>query len=101
MNEPHEPLQFKAVYDDPIRVVVRPARNTGWFEVYTRKSRLCISQFPIRDTARGLLVRGHLPEAPIIIQNEFPWPVTITTLGEAAQSVEIRGFNIVVFGSRS
>jgi hypothetical protein len=85
MSGPH---QSSAVYDGPIRVIVRPAQNPGWFEVHTKRSRLCITQFPLRDVARGLLARGHLPEAPIIFQFEFSRPAVATTLAEAAQSQE-------------
>jgi hypothetical protein len=83
MSDPH---QSSTAYDGPIRVLVRLARTPGWFEIHTRKSRLCISQYPMRDTARGLLARGHLPDAPIVFRFEFSRPPVTTTLAEAAQS---------------
>jgi hypothetical protein len=36
-----------------IDIVVLPAPNDGWFEVFYTGKRLCISEFPLRDAGRG------------------------------------------------
>ena len=69
-----------------INVVVRPAPNDGWFEVFYTGKRLCISEFPLRDVGRGFLARGYLPETVITFRHDFPWPAITTTLGKAAQN---------------
>ena len=71
-----------------INVVVRPAPNDGWFEVHTRKSRLCITQYPLHDVGRGFLARGYPLETVITFRHDFPWPAITTTLGQAAQNRE-------------
>jgi hypothetical protein len=84
-----------------INVVVRPAPNTGWFEVHTRKSRLCITQYPLRDVGRGFLARGYKPGTVITFRHDLPWPAITTTFGQAAQNTEtFEDHNIVrpVFG---
>ena len=84
-----------------IDVVVLPALNEGWFEVHTRKSRLCITQYPLRDVGRGFLARGYKPGTVITFRHYFPWPAVTTTLGQAAQNREMfQNHNVVrpVFG---
>jgi hypothetical protein len=79
-----------------INVVVRPAPNDGWFEVHTGKSRLCITQYPLRDVGRGFLARGYPLETVITFRPDFPWPPITTTLGKAAQNREtFQNHNVV------
>jgi len=79
-----------------IDVIVRPAPNEGWFEVHTRKSRLCITQYPLRDVGRGFLARGYPLETVITFRHDFPWPAITTTIGKAAQNREsFQNHNVV------
>ena len=67
----------------------------------TPGTRLCISEFPLRDVGRGFLARGYKPDTIITFQHGFPWPAITTTLGQAAQNTEtFKDHNIVrpVFG---
>ena len=79
-----------------INVVVRPAPNDGWFEVHARKSRLCITQYPLRDVGRGFLARGYPLETVITFRHDFPWPAITTTLRNAARNSEtFQNHNVV------
>ena len=79
-----------------INVVVRPAPNDGWFEVHARKSRLCITQYPLRDVGRGFLARGYTLETVITFRHNFPCPAITITLGKAAQNREtLQNHNVV------
>ena len=57
-----------------INVVVRPAPNDGWFDVFYTGKRLCISQFPLRDVGRGFLARGYKPRPSSPSSMVFPGP---------------------------
>ena len=53
---------------------------------------MCISDDPLRDTARGFLKAGVPPNVVLIARHDFGlWDVVTTTLGAAAQGVSIPG----------
>ena len=84
-----------------INVVVRPAPNDGWFEVFYTWKRLCITEFPLRDVGRGFLPRRYNPNTIITFQHSFFWSAITTTIGQAARNTEtFEDHNIVrpVFG---
>jgi hypothetical protein len=71
-----------------IDVVVVPAPNARWFEVFRAGKRLCITQYPLRDVGRGFIARGYKPETIVNFRHGFPWPAITTTLGKAARNIE-------------
>jgi hypothetical protein len=88
----------------PIYITIRPlheeagARCHGRFCVYCDGRRMCISDDPLRDTARGFLTVGVPPNVVLIVRHDLGlWDVVTTTLGAAAQGVAFRGGNILNF----
>ena len=88
----------------PIYITLRPlheeagVRCHGRFCVYCKGRRMCISDAPLRDTARGFLKVGVPPNVVLIARYDFGlWDIVTTTLGAAAQGVTFRGGNILNF----
>ena len=88
----------------PIYMTIRPlheeagVRCHGRFCVYCEGRRMCISDDPLRDTARGFLKAGVPPNVVLIARYDFGlWDIVTTTLGAAAQGVTFRGGNILNF----
>ena len=73
-------------------------RCHGRFCVYCDGRRMCISDDPLRDTARGFLKAGVPPNVVLIARHDFGlWDVVTTTLGAAAQGAAFGGGNILNF----
>ena len=88
----------------PIYITIRPlheeagVRCHGRFCVYCDGRRMCISDDPLRDTARGFLKVGVPPNVVLVVRHDLGlWDVVTTTLGAAAQGVAFRGGNILNF----
>ena len=95
---------MKADAGRPIYITVRPlheesgVRCHGRFCVYCAGRRMCISDNPIRDAGRGFLHAGVPPNVMLVARHDFGlWDVVTTTIGAAAQGINLEGKTILNF----
>ena len=77
-------------------------RCHGLFCVYGEGRRMCISDDPLRDTARGFIKAGIPPNIVLVARHDFGlWDVLTTTLGSSAQGWAYGGGDIQNFRDES